>query len=104
MEDRIGKIQELLKTSPDDNFLRHVLALEFIKLENDAQARVLFEAILQHDENFVGSYYHLGRLLERADEPALAVHWYKKGMEAAKRAGEQRAYNELKSAYEELIY
>jgi Tfp pilus assembly protein PilF len=104
MVERIDKIQELLKTSPTDNFLRHALALEYIKLENDGPARILFEAILLHDENFVGSYYHLGRLLERIDEPALAVHWYKKGMEAAKRMGEQRAYNELKSAYEELIY
>jgi Tfp pilus assembly protein PilF len=102
MIERIDKIQELLKASPGDNFLRHALALEWIKLENDAEARVLFEAILQDDEDFVGSYYHLGRLLERNDQSALAARWYEKGMEAAKRAGERRAYNELKAAFEEL--
>ena len=44
--DRIAKIKEFLETNPKDNFLRHALALEYIKLEQDASAKELFEAIL----------------------------------------------------------
>jgi Tfp pilus assembly protein PilF len=104
MFDRIEKIKELLLKTPDDNFLKHALALEYIKIENDKEARRLFEEILTQDENYLGSYYHLGKLLERNNEAALAISYYEKGMEVAKKADETRAYNELKSAYEELIY
>ena len=61
---RIEKIHELLQQTPGDNFLRHALALEFIKIENDKEARVLFESILKDSPEYVGSYYHLGKLLE----------------------------------------
>ena len=103
MTDHIEKIHELLRKMPDDSFLKHALALEYIKAGNDAEARRLFEEILTGDENFVGSYYHLGRLLERNNENALAITWYEKGMQAAKKANEIRTYNELRTAYEELI-
>ncbi len=101
---RIGKIQELLKSSPKDNFLRHALALEYIKAGEDAEAREVFEEILTEFPDYVGSYYHLAKLLERIDETDLAVQWYKKGLDAAKLAGDNHAYGELQSAYEDLIY
>jgi Tfp pilus assembly protein PilF len=104
MFDRIEKIKELLIKTPDDNFLKHALALEYIKIENDKEARKLFEEILTQDENYLGSYYHFAKLLERNNVAALAISYYEKGMEVAKKANENRAYNELKSAYEELIY
>ncbi|MEN9600055.1 MAG: hypothetical protein RL596_2376, partial [Bacteroidota bacterium] len=43
--DRIAKIQVLLQQNPKDNFLRHALALEYIKLNETGEARVLFESI-----------------------------------------------------------
>jgi Tfp pilus assembly protein PilF len=103
MNEHIEKINELLKKMPDDSFLKHALALEYIKEGNDAEARKLFEEILTDEENFVGSYYHLGKLLERNNENALAIAWYEKGMQAAKKANENRTYNELRTAYEDLI-
>jgi Tfp pilus assembly protein PilF len=80
------------------------LALEWIKLGNDAQAKVLFEAILTDDPNYIGSYYHLAKLLERIGDTNAAIQWYEKGMEAAKAAKDQHSYNELQSAYEDLAY
>ncbi|HWB25981.1 MAG TPA: hypothetical protein VG738_10900 [Chitinophagaceae bacterium] len=100
---RIDKIKEMLDFSPRDNFLRHALALEYIKTGNDTGARQLFEAILNECPEYIGSYYHLGKLLERNNEKELAVEWYEKGMAAAKEAGEKHAYNELQNAYEDLV-
>lgn len=102
--DRIEKIKEFLVTSPGDNFLRHALALEYIKAGEDAAARELFEAILDGSPDYVGSYYHLAKLLEKMEEPALAIEWYEKGMAAAKKAGDNHSYNELQAAYEDLVY
>jgi len=102
--DRIEKIREFLKQNPHDNFLNHALALEYIKLGRDEDARLLFEEILLRDPAYIGSYYHLAKLHERNESVEEAISVYEKGMEAAKKAGENHAYSELRSAYEELIF
>ena len=102
--DRINKLREYLETSPEENFLQHALALEYIKTGEDNEARKLFESILNTDATYVGSYYHLAKLLERTGENELAIQWYEKGMAAAKEAGDQHSYNELQAAYEDLMY
>jgi Tfp pilus assembly protein PilF len=102
--DRIEKLQQFLSNSPTDSFLQHALALEYIKMGNDSEARKLFEEILGRDPGYTGSYYHLGKLLERNNEIDAAIKWYEKGMEEAKKAGEDHAYGELRGAYEELIF
>ncbi len=102
--DRIEKILEFLKANPKDNFLRHALALEYIKLGDDLKARILFEEILTESPGYVGSYYHLAKLLEKLEQIDKAIEYYEKGMEAAKAAKDNHAYNELQAAYEDLIY
>lgn len=102
--DRIAKIKEFLVANPTDNFLRHALALEYIKTGADVQARELFEAILVASPDYIGSYYHLAKLLEKLQETTLAMQWYEKGMQEAKKAGDNHAYNELQAAYEDLVY
>jgi len=101
---RIEQVKEMLEVSPHNNFLRHALALEYIKDGNDTGARQLFEAVLTDSPEYVGTYYHLGKLLERLGETTLAITWYEKGMKEAKQAGNRHAYNELQTAYEDLIY
>ncbi len=102
--DRIEKIKEFLKASPLDSFLQHALALEYNKRGEDDKAQILFEEILTRDPGYIGSYYHLAKLLERTGDTEGAIKWYEKGMEAAKKAGDNHALGELKSAYEELIF
>ena len=102
--DRIEKIKEFLQQHPHDNFLQHALALEYIKIGRDEDARTLFEEILSRDPGYIGSYYHLAKLHERNQATEQAITVYEKGMEAAKKAGENHAYGELRSAYEELMY
>lgn len=101
---RIEQIKNFLTENPKDNFLRHALALELIKLGNDMEAKELFKAILEEFPNYVGSYYHLAKLYERNKEIEEATNCYLKGMEAAKEAKDQHSYNELQAAYEDLIY
>ncbi|WP_153799328.1 hypothetical protein [Foetidibacter luteolus] len=99
---KIERIQDMLKANGKDNFLRHALALEYIKEGNDAEARRLFEEILTDSPEYTGSYYHLGKLLQRGGEKQLALNWFEKGLSAAKLAKDQHAYNELQAAYEDL--
>ena len=101
--DRIAKLQEFLSNTPHDNFLQHALALEYVKIGEEEKARDLFLAILQRDPAYVGSYYHLGKLLERTGDKEAAITWYEQGMAKARELGEQHAYNELQGAYEEAM-
>ena len=102
--ERIQKLKEFLTQNPGDNFLQHALALEYSKIGDDAGARQLFEEILTRDPGYVGSYYHLAKLLERIDDIPAAILWYEKGMAAAKKANDLHALGELRSAYEELTF
>jgi Tfp pilus assembly protein PilF len=102
--DRIAKLNEFLKANPADSFVQHALALEYIKLGDDEQARGLFEDILKREPGYIGSYYHLAKLLERSDKTEEAIQVYEKGMEEAKKAGDNHAFGELRGAYEELTF
>jgi len=102
--DRIEKIKEFLKLTPADSFLEHALALEYIKQGNDEEARSLFEQILKREPECVGSYYHLAKLCEKNDDHDAAIKWYERGMEEAKKAGDNKAFGELRAAYEELTF
>jgi len=100
--DRIEKLKEFLLADPHDAFVKHALALEYTKLGELDVARRLWEEVLERDPAYVGSYYHLGKLLEQMGERDAAIRWYQRGMEEARRAGEIRSYNELQAAYEDL--
>lgn len=97
-------MNEFLKTNPSDSFLQHALALEYIKMGDDEKARRLFEALLNREPGYIGSYYHLAKLLERNDKTEEAIKVYEKGMEEAKKAGDNHALGELRGAYEELTF
>ncbi len=104
MTDRIERLRTFLKETPNDCFLNHALALEYVKLGDEAAARELFEQNLATDAGYIATYYHLGKLLERTGEQQSAIPIYEKGMEAAKAAKDMHTYNELQGAYEDLVY
>ena len=86
--ERIEKLKEFLQANPTDSFLQHALALEYIKIGNDEDARRLFEEILNREPGYVGSYYHLAKLLERMEQTDEAIAMYEKGMQESKKAGD----------------
>ena len=104
MSERIEKLKEFLKASPADCFLNHALALEYVKLGQDEEARTLFEINMQNDPGYIATYYHLGKLLERLGAQQEAIVTYESGMKAAKEAKDMHTYNELQGAYEDLVY
>ena len=101
---RIEKILEFLNQQPKDNFLRHALALEYIKIGEDLKAKDIFIEILEEAPDYIGSYYHLAKMLEKLQDRSAAIEWYEKGMAAAKLAKDDHAYRELQAAYEDLVY
>src|SRR5665213_64312 len=100
--DRIDKLKEYMKTADKDSFLQHALALEYIKIKDDEEAKKLFNEILKREPTYIGSYYHLGKLLERTGDPQKALRVYQRGMEVATAANDHHSYTELQGAFEDL--
>ena len=103
MNDRVEKLQAFLKATPNDCFLNHALALEYVKAGDEENARKHFELNLNNDSGYVATYYHLGKLLQRIGDDAAAISIYEKGMEQAKAAKDMHSYSELQAAYEDLV-
>jgi Tfp pilus assembly protein PilF len=101
---RIDKLIAYLHESPTDSFLQHALALEYQKIGDLAKARQLFEKLLQENPGYVGSYYHLAKLLEAEDHVEEALQVYERGMEQARLQNDTHALAELRSAWEELSF
>ena len=104
MSERIEKLKAFLKDSPKDCFLNHAMALEYVKVGDEENARKYFELNLNNDPAYVATYYHLGKLLERIGRTELAISVYEKGMEQAKAAKDMHSYSELQAAHEDLVY
>ncbi len=104
MSDRIARLKEFLKDSPNDSFLNHALALEYVKIEDDRAAKDVFEQNLAKHPDYVATYYHLAKLLDRLNETKQALEIYERGMAIAKAANDMHSYSELQSAYEDLAY
>jgi tetratricopeptide (TPR) repeat protein len=100
---RMLQIRQMLASTPNDCFLLHALALEHVKINQDAMAKTLFEQVLQTDENYIGSYYHLGKLLERNEANDEAIATYEKGIAIAKKRGDRHSQNELQGAIDFLL-
>lgn len=101
--DRIEQLKAFLANSPDDSFVQHALALEYVKAGDDATAKDLFQKLLAANEDYIGSYYHLAKLLERTGERDAALAVYDKGLAKAKALQDNHAYNELLAAYEDFM-
>ena len=100
--DRIEKLKAFISQNPVDHFSEHALAMEYVKLGDDQAAKDLLESILAADPGYTGSYYHLGKLLEREGDKEGAVSIYDTGMAEAKKQGDNHAWNELMSARDNM--
>lgn len=99
---RIKQLQDFLKDDPDDNFSRFALALEYQKENRLNDALEIFSGIRKSSPDYVGVYYHLGKLYEKLDQPDNALETYKAGIAIAQQQNDQHAANELQQAKEEL--
>lgn len=104
MNERMQKLAAFLQQSPDDCFLNHAMALEYIKEGDDTKAGELFEKNMTYDATYLATYYHYAKLLERQRNEEKAIKVYEQGMEHSKKAGDNHTFSELRSAYEELTF
>ncbi|MEX0648078.1 MAG: hypothetical protein WEA56_07270 [Balneolaceae bacterium] len=94
----IKQLAKHLKENPDDSFTKFALALELLKQNEVTKSRVLFESILKNDPDYLGVYYHLGKLYEHTGYPDHAKELYSAGINVASKQDNQRTKRELQEA------
>ena len=96
--DRLAALLDFHHADPDDAFTRFALAQEYLKRDEPAQALAFFEALVRDHPDYVGTYYHLGKLYETLGRAESAAGVYRSGIAAATRAGDAHARSELQGA------
>lgn len=97
-EDRIAQLQKFRLESPDDPFVIYALATEY-KEEAPAEAKKLFDELLENHEGYIGTYYHAAALYSEFFDRETAEKIYQKGISIAQEKGERHALRELQNAY-----
>jgi tetratricopeptide (TPR) repeat protein len=103
MKSRIEQLQEFLKEDSNDSFLKYALALEYVRVAEYETARDCFLKLITDDENYVASYYQLGKLYESLNDLEKAIEIYKKGIKIAKNSENKKTLLELQEAYSMLM-
>jgi Tfp pilus assembly protein PilF len=103
MKSRLEQLQEFLKDDINDSFLRYALALEYVGVEKNETARDCFLKLIKDDENYIATYYQLGKLYESLNEVEKAREIYKKGINIAQKSENKKTLLELQEAYNMLI-
>ncbi len=98
MGSRVAQLMQMLEEDETDSFLLFALAKEYEKLQDHAQAENYFRKLIELDNDYVGAYYHLGKLLEVRNQIDEARSIYSKGIEIAERDGHGKDLRELREA------
>jgi tetratricopeptide (TPR) repeat protein len=96
--ERIEKLTSFIAADSSDLFSRHALAMEWVKLGDFSAAIEQMEAILQIDDQHLGTYYHLGKTYEKVSMYDKAISVYEKGIQIAKQLSKQHELRELMGA------
>ena len=99
---RIKLLEQYVKEEPEDPFNWYALALEESK-RNPDKALELFEYVLKNHSEYLPAYYHAGNLYLSEGKIDSATTILQKGIDLAKRTGEQKAMRELEALLDDLI-
>ena len=95
---RLQQLLQFLEQSPNEPFILFAIAKEHEGMGNVQKALKYYLQLQQSNPNYVGLYYHLGKLYEQQNEFDQALVTYTKGIEVAKAANDRHAWGELSEA------
>lgn len=100
---KITRLARNIKADPDDTFSKFALALELIKNNEVEKALILFESVYRQKPDYVGVYYHLGKLYQSMGLYSRAEEIFEEGIPVAEKQDAGRTAEELKDALQALI-
>lgn len=96
---RIEKLLNFLKSDPNDPFVLYALATEYNSSNDTEKAFDYYLKLIAEHPEYVGTYYHLGKLYEKNAASDKALQIYQQGMTVARNKRDMHAFSELQGAY-----
>ena len=100
---RLARLHEFHNNEPDDPFLKYALATEYLSLNDTGKALEYFTDLVTNHPDYIGTYYHLGRLYEVLGQRDNAIKTYHTGMQIARIAHDNHAFSELQAVYNSIM-
>jgi tetratricopeptide (TPR) repeat protein len=98
MASRLEALETFFREDPVDPFTRFALASEYRKAGRMDEAAGFFEALVRDHPDYVGTYYHLGKLYQTLKRMEDARATYQAGIDVAVRLRDLHAKSELRAA------
>ena len=99
---RIALLKQYLEEEPEEPFNLYALAMEYLG-EHPSMALSYFETLLAKHPDYLGTYYHAGKLYQAFQKEQVAKEIFEKGIALAIRLKETKALAELRNAWNELL-
>lgn len=101
--ERLEKLFNFLHTNPNDPFILYAIATEYVKQNDVKDALKFYQQLVDQHPNYVGTYYHFGKLYEAIGEKEKAATTYEKGIAVAKQIHDLHALSELQVVYRAVL-
>ena len=98
MNNRLNQLFQMQKDLPNDPFLLFAIAKEYEKLKQMDKALEYYLDLQSKSPDYVGLYYHLGKVYEHFEKITEAFQAYTAGIAIAKKQGDQHSLSELAGA------
>ena len=95
---RLDLLLGILKETPTDSFVIFAIAKEYENLGNQNEAIQYYQKLYQSDPNYVGLYFHWGKIHEEINDSDKAIDIYSMGIEVASLQKDRHAERELSAA------
>ncbi|MEO8794881.1 MAG: tetratricopeptide repeat protein [Daejeonella sp.] len=96
---RLQKLLDFIQNEPNDPFLKYALATEYLNANEPDKALEYYEDLITNHPDYVGTYYHLGKLYEALERKNDAIKTYQDGMTVARTSRDMHAFSELQAVY-----
>ncbi len=99
---RLDLLLQFHAEDPEDAFTCFALAREYLATNEVDKARVHYEALVQMQPSYTGTYYHLGKLYQQLGRIEDAEQTFRSGIAVCIRGGAHKDLSELRQALDLL--
>lgn len=100
---RLEQLISILENGSKDPFIRYAIATEYLKDNQVQEALLYYEELIENNPDYIGTYYHLGKLYSQLQRIEDAKLIFEQGIERAKESKNIHALSELQQIYQSTI-
>lgn len=101
--DRLQLLIQFTKEEPENPFNWYALALEYMNSDPEETA-VIFNQLLKSHRDYLPTYYTSAQFFAEQNQLEKAKEIFEKGIELAGKLKDEKAFKELKNAYQNFLF